>query len=172
VFIEGQRVSAVKQGIAMNIYDAMNNKILDNSYRLDFGQLHFFLASKAPKSINRAMLFGSRPPPNDSLWKMAGAAGFETVIEDRNVANKEKKIDTGIVASMMRHAYTAVDKGSDTMILVAGDKDFVPPVSALVEDDFPVHVVFWDHASQELKDAASRFDSLDPYLDGLRYTKC
>jgi hypothetical protein len=31
VFIEGQRVSAVAKGMAMNIYDAMENRVLDVS---------------------------------------------------------------------------------------------------------------------------------------------
>ena len=30
VFIEGKRVKAVESGLAMNIYDAMNNRILDH----------------------------------------------------------------------------------------------------------------------------------------------
>ena len=96
-------------------------------------------------------------------------AGFDTVVVDRNVANKEKKIDTGIVAAMTREAYTTVDKENDILKLVAGDRDYVPAVAPLVQDGFQVHVVFWDHASQELKDAATRFISLNPYLDGLRF---
>ena len=89
------------------------------------------------------MLFGSRPPPNDSLWKIAKSAGFEVVVEDRNVANKEKKIDTGIVTAMMRDAYKCADKDNDTITLVSGDKDFVPPIRELVKDGFNVEVVFF-----------------------------
>lgn len=113
VFIEGKRVSAVEKGLAMNIFDAMNNKILDNAYRLDFGKLHNFVAGNNPAKIRRATLFGSRPPRNDSLWQIARNAGFETIIEDRNVSNKEKKIDTGIVSVMTRDAYKNVDKAEE-----------------------------------------------------------
>jgi hypothetical protein len=35
---------------------------------------------------------------------MAKRAGFEVITQDRNIANKEKKIDTGIVAAMTRDA--------------------------------------------------------------------
>jgi len=31
-----------------------------------------------------------------------------------------------------------------------------------------VHVVFWDHASKELREAASTFTSLNKYLEFLR----
>src|SRR5258708_1176724 len=86
VFIEGKRVSAVVQGYALNIWDAIENRILDNNYRLDFGKLHSFAAGSDQRKIKRAVLFGSRPPQNDSLWQVAERCGFETIIEDRNVA--------------------------------------------------------------------------------------
>jgi uncharacterized LabA/DUF88 family protein len=167
VFIEGQRVSAVNKGMAMNIYDAMNDKILDYSYRLDFGKLHSFVAGEDQSKIKRAMLFGSRPPQNDSLWKIAESKGFEPVIEDRNIRNKEKKIDTGIVAAMTKDAYTQVDKSVDTITLVAGDGDFVPAVCQLVQDGYNVEIVFWGHASGELQEAGSKFVCLDQYLEHL-----
>ena len=169
VFIEGKRVSAVATGAAMNIYDAMNNRILDPTYKIDFGRLHDFIAGTNEKEIKRCVLFGSRPPPNDSLWLIAERAGFEIVVEDRNVANREKKIDTGIVTQMMRDAYRIADPAADTITLVAGDGDFVPPVRSLAEDGFSVHVVFWSHASHELRDAASRFIDLDPMLTHLAH---
>ena len=164
VFIEGQRVSAVQNGMAMNIYDAIQNRILDTAYRLDFGKLHEFVAGNEPEKIERAMLFGSRPPPNDQLWDMAGRAGFEVVVEDRNVANKEKKIDTGLAAAMTKDAYTRANAQSDTITLVAGDGDYVPVVRQLVEDGYNVDVVFWEHASGELRQVCSNFISLDGHL--------
>ena len=169
VFIEGKRVKAVESGLAMNIYDAMNNRILEQTYKLDFGRLHHFIAGDEEVNIRRCMLFGSRPPPNDSLWHAAQRAGFEVVVEDRNVENREKKIDTGIVASMTKDAYTICEKEKDTITLVAGDGDFVPAVVQLVEDGFNVEVVFWDHASRELKGACSEFIALNPILNHLAY---
>ncbi len=87
VFIEGKRVSAVKQGIALSIEDAIQYRVLDSNYRMDFGRLHDLIAGNDPSQIKRAVLFGSRPPKNDSLWEMARKNGFETVIEDRNVSD-------------------------------------------------------------------------------------
>ena len=168
VFIEGKRVSAVRNGDAPNIYDAMNNKILDNSYRMDFGSLHAFVAGDDTSNIKRACLFGSRPPPNDQIWALAKKAGFEPIVEDRNIANKEKKIDTGIVAAMTRDACTTADKNEDTITLVAGDADYVPAVRQLVEDGYRADVVFWNHASRELKDVCTNFVDLNPHLDHLR----
>lgn len=167
VFIEGKRVSAVAKGLAMNVYDAMNNGILDYGYQISFGRLHEFVAGQDKSQIARAVLFGSRPPPNDSIWKYAKQAGFELVLEDRNIANKEKKIDTGIVSAMVKDAYKKMNPASDTIVLVAGDGDFVPPVRDLVEDGFQVEVIFWDHASKELREVCTRFISLNQHLDYL-----
>ena len=169
VFIEGQRVRAVESGLAVNIVDAMDRRILDYSFKIDFGKLHEFVAGQDDYKIKRCMLFGSRPPPNDSLWKIAKSAGFEVVVEDRNVANKEKKIDTGIVTAMMRDAYKCADKDNDTITLVSGDNDFVPPIRELVKEGFNVEVVFWGHAANELKDTCSKFIELDRFLNHLAY---
>jgi uncharacterized LabA/DUF88 family protein len=169
IFIEGKRVKAVASGLAMNIYDAMNNRILEQSYKVDFGRLHDFVAGTNKNEIKRCMLFGSRPPSTDTIWDIATRAGFEVITEDRNIANKEKKIDTGIVAAMTKDAYTIVDKTKDIITLVAGDADFVPSVRMLVEDGFNVEVAFWGHAAHELQDVCTKFINLDPNLDHLSY---
>ena len=169
VFIEGQRVSAVAEGMALSISDAMANKTLDFSYKMSFGKLFTFLAGTNRATLARAMLFGSRPPPNDDVWNMAHRAGFEVVVEDRDAyTNKEKKIDTGIVAAMTRDAYRNA-KAEDVFTIVSGDKDYVPAVEQMRADGIRVDAVFWDHAAGELKRACSNFISLNPHLNLLRY---
>ena len=73
------------------------------------------------------------------------------------------------MAAVTKDAYTICDKAKDTITLVAGDGDFVPAVTQLVEDGFNVVVVFWDHASGELKAASTKFIPLDPILKHLAY---
>ena len=167
IFIEGQRVSAVQQGMALDIYDAMRNRIVDIEYRLSFGKLYQFVAGSDETKTSRAMLFGSRPPENDAIWNMAKQAGFEVITYDRNTDNKEKKIDTGIVAAMMRDAYLNA-KPSDVFTLVSGDSDYVPAIEQLLSDGFQVDIVFWDHAAKELRETCSNFISLNSHLDLLR----
>lgn len=167
VFIEGKRVSAVNRGLAPNIYDAMNYNILDPDYRMSFGSLYMFVAGDDPKECARALLFGSRPPQNDAIWDIARNAGFEVHVEDRNVANKEKKIDTGLTTAVVKDAYKNA-KGGDVFTIVSGDSDYVPAILELQSDGFQVDVVFWDHAARELKDAASNFYALDEHIDALR----
>jgi uncharacterized LabA/DUF88 family protein len=100
---------------------------------------------------------------------MAKKQGFEVVVYDRNVANHEKKIDTDIVATMIEDSYEILTIGEDEVTLVAGDSDYVPAIEKLRKRNIPVHVVFWGHASRELKDAATKFISLDDYLTYLNH---
>lgn len=100
VWIEGMHVSAVARGLALDVFDAAQNKICDYDWKFDFGKLLEFAGGER-KNIKRAVLFGSEPPKNDSLWVAAEHQGFEVVTYQRSKDNKEKKIDTDVVATMM-----------------------------------------------------------------------
>lgn len=166
VFIEGQRVSAVARGLAANILDAMNRSIIDYQWNLDYGALHD-IACGQPDEIGAAYLWGS-PPPGDSFWRMVERYGFRVKTYDRNAAGKEKKVDVAIAHRVTKDAYSGViRRGVDEITLVSGDKDYVPVVQDLVAYGHVVEVLFWNHASRELKEAASQFISLDGYLDAL-----
>jgi uncharacterized LabA/DUF88 family protein len=168
VYIEGCRASAVRKGMpgAATIVEAMNKKVVDPSWQLDYGALHAF-ACGDPAEIGAANLWGS-PPPGDSFWQMVERHKFKVTKYDLNAARKEKKVDVAIAHRMTKDAYSGVvRKGEDEMTLVAGDKDYVPMVEDLVANGFIIHVVFWDHAASELKSAASKFIGLNPHLDFL-----
>ena len=53
------------------------------------------------------------------------------------------------------------------LIRVQSVRPYVPAIEKLKKRKIPVHVVFWEHAARELKDAATKFISLDPYLEHL-----
>lgn len=167
VWIEGMHVSAVAQGIAPDIWSALNHRICDYNWKMDFGKLYEFAGGQS-SDVGRAVLYGSRPPANDSLWGIAERKGFEVVVHDRNVANREKKIDTNIVTDIVSDSFELMNPSNDEITLVAGDGDYVPTIERLRKRGFEFHVVFWEHASRELKAAASKFVSLNPYLDFLR----
>ncbi len=167
VWIEGMHVAAVKSGLAPSLSVALNANICDHSYKIDFGRL-FQFAGGAKTEVGRAVLFGSRPPANDSLWLSAKARGFEVVVFDRNIKNREKKIDTSIVTEMVTDSFRLMNPKKDEITLVAGDGDYVPAIDSLRDRGFTFHVVFWGHASGSLKAAASKFINLNSYFDHLR----
>jgi uncharacterized LabA/DUF88 family protein len=170
VWIEGMHVAAVANGHAPTIWDALENRICDYAWKMDFGKLYQF-AGGDQKDVGRAVLYGSRPPVNDSLWSIAKSRGFEVVVYDRNIQNREKKVDTSIAADMIADSYELMKPDTDEVTLVSGDRDLVPAVEKLRRRGFKVDVVFWDHASVELRNAASSFVSLNQHLNLLALTK-
>lgn len=167
VWIEGMHVSAVEGGLAPDIWTAQDEKITDQGWRLDFGRLYEFAGGQV-SDVGRAVLFGSRPPPNDSLWAIARSKGFEVIVFDRSIRNREKKVDTSIATEIVTDSFTRMTAERDEITLVAGDADYVPTVDSLRGRGFTFTVMFWDHASVELKAAVSKFISLNPYLNFLR----
>lgn len=166
VWIEGMHVAAAQNGLAPNVWTAVQQKICDYSWKIDFGKL-FQFAGGGRSDVKKAGLFGSRPPKNDSLWTAAERNGFEVIVYDRNVAGYEKKIDTDIVATMIEDSYELLTVGQDEITLVSGDADYVPAIEKLIKRGIPVDVVFWGHAARELKDVATSFVCLDPHLNHL-----
>jgi uncharacterized LabA/DUF88 family protein len=164
VWIEGMHVAAAAHGLAPDIWSAVTNRICDPAWRIDFGKLHQLTGGD---HVERAVLYGSRPPANDGLWSIAQKGGFEVVVHDRNVANREKKIDTTITRDITKDSYERMKSGIDQVTLVAGDGDYVPIAEDLIERGFTFEVAFWEHASHELKAACSKFISLNPNLEHL-----
>lgn len=165
LYIEGCRVSAVKKSLATNIIHAMDNGILDYGWRIDYGRLHEFLCGTEKSEIGAARLWGS-PPPGDEFWRIVKRKGFDHTIFQRSVNGKEKKVDVGVAHAMTKDAYTILNKANSEMILVAGDRDYVPVIEDLVKEGFQITVAFWSHASKELREAAN-FLNLDPHIEHL-----
>jgi uncharacterized LabA/DUF88 family protein len=167
VWIEGQHVQAVRLGLAADPADAARRRITPR-WAYDFGRL-YELACPPAEQIGRSILFGSRPPPNDSLWERARAEGFEVKVFDRNAANKEKQVDTSLATLMVEDCYQYMKpERHDMAVLVAGDGDFIPPVRSVQGRGLKVRVAFWRHGtSRELREAADEFLELDPYFDRL-----
>jgi uncharacterized LabA/DUF88 family protein len=122
VWIEGMHVAAVANGHAPSIWEALANRICGYNWKMDFGKLYEF-AGGDKKDVGRAVLYGSRPPANDSLWSIAKSKGFEVVVYDRNLQNREKKVDTSIAADMIADSYELMDPKKDEVTLVSGDRD-------------------------------------------------
>jgi uncharacterized LabA/DUF88 family protein len=168
VYIEGSRVSAVRRGMAPNIFAAMANKIVDHSWNIDYGRLHYFLCGNNQAEIGAARLWGS-PPPSDSFWEMVKRKGFTVETFEKSTSGQEKKVDVAIAHRITKDAYKCIDKSEDQLVLVSGDKDFVPVIVDLVEEGYTVKVAFWDQAAKELKDSlknpSTDFLSLNPYFN-------
>lgn len=158
VWIEGKVASAVAKGFVKNTVEAHQKNIEDSSWRIDFGKLLDVVTDGNVKDVKKAVLFGSRPPHNDSLWKAMQEAQYEVVALDRNAAGKEKAVDTGIISRIDKALYKEAAEG-DAFVLVMGDKDFKPAIESIREEKCKSIVAFWNNASGELVSEA------DEYID-------
>lgn len=163
LFIEGQRVSAVKKGMAKDIFEAMNNKIVDFSWQPDYVFLHS-LVCKSGKDFGEAKMWGS-PPPSDPFWQQRERDGYEVTVYDRKYG-KEKKVDTGMDVQIVEDSFS-LEKFNCEIHIVAGDTDHIPAIESLKRRGFKVKVYFWGHAPKELKDIADDFVNLDMFFDKL-----
>ena len=168
VWIEGKFVSAVKRGRANSVPEAHYRKIEDSEWRIDFGKLLDFVTDGHITEVKHAILFGSEPPKNDSLWNAMRAAQFEVSVLDRSVANKEKAVDTGIVQKIDKCLYREANEG-DIFVMVMGDKDFLPSVKAIQEENCIAKIAFWNQASGELTSEADEFLDLTDHIEEISY---
>lgn len=163
LWIEGKKSYATKQGLMATECP---------HWRLKMGAVVETLVANRTILPNGGHLYGSTPPPTPELW-----AHFSKVIEvtlyPRSYhTNKEKCIDVELAASVTEFA---CDNPAATIILVTGDRDFVPVVKKLKKRNVAVEVWGWRRAfSQELV----RFDYdhlvicyLDDIIDDIGFTK-
>lgn len=172
VWIEGQRISAVRKGLVGDLIEAMNEDVVDHEWSYDFGHL-YEIACPDGVPIGRSKLWGSKPPENDSLWARARREGFEVETFVRNVANKEKRVDNAIGATMLEDAFLYMKPAQrDMAVLVGGDGDFLPTFEVLKRRGILTRVVFWRHAtSRDLREFADEYEELDPYFDELTHSR-
>lgn len=149
IWIEGKKFSAKKKGI---------NNGDDPSWRIDFGKLLATVAEE--QKIKEAILVGSRPPKNDSLWKAATENGFEVIIYDRNYAGKEKSVDTEIVAKGTEIICTATEPC--TLKLLSGDSDFVPLINMASKKDWDTQMWAFSNAFNENGAMAQSVTNIKP----------
>ena len=123
VWIEGQKFSAKHKGIIKA--DPADKDICDPLWRIDFGNLLHEVAEG--KALIKAILVGSRPPQNDSVWDAAKHQGFEVIVHDRNTLGREKAVDTEIVAQGTEIVCTQHEPA--ILKLLSGDRDFIPLIN-------------------------------------------
>jgi uncharacterized LabA/DUF88 family protein len=166
IFIEGSKFSARKKGILRDPID--QREPMDWSWRIDFGSLLKQVANG--HRIIKAILVGSTPPPNDSLWNAASSQGFEVKTHERShTTGQEKAVDTEIMASglkiLYKHPRPAILK------LLSGDRDFLPLIRSAYEEGWETEL--WGFSvsiSNELSQTVSRVQLLDSVFDHIGKT--
>ena len=159
VWIEGMKFAARKQGILRGPMDDRDPQ--DWNWRIDFGSLLREVANG--HKIIQAILVGSEPPPNDTVWNAARQQGFEVITYQRRAAG-EKAVDTELVAQGLKFVYKHPNPA--ILKLLSGDRDFLPLVRSAYEEGWEMELWSFSSAiSSELGLAAHRLNLLDEVFD-------
>lgn len=154
VFVDDQNI----------FWDIVNNHS-GIGYRIDFGKL-LFQAAGDRRGVGTAFIAGV-VPDDDSFWKIAKDQGFEVKRGYLGANNRSKQDDAYLVTEMTKTIYEK--QGPSTIVLVAGDADYYPPLQNAVEKGWRVEVIHVSNknVSSCLEPVCHKFLKISP--ESIRY---
>ena len=147
----------------------------DPRLRMDMGKLAEFVAKG--KEIACDNLYGSEPPPVDTVWKKIKQCGWKVKLSQRSFyTNKEKQVDHKIVKDITALVSDrSVAKG--TIILVSGDADLIPAIEEGLSKKWSFEIWMWasgiSNALKRLEEehpVSLKVSWLDPHLQDVSFT--
>ena len=138
----------------------------DHRIRIDMGKLADVLARG--RTIRQGTLYGSEPPPVDTVWSKIRSKGWKVVTRQRSITyGKEIQLHTKFVSDIVSTAWSTPTEDKSTIILVTGDADIIPAIDQVLEaGGWNVEVYMWEHAtSNRLKRLATNDHVTVHYLD-------
>ncbi|MET3595967.1 uncharacterized LabA/DUF88 family protein [Mesorhizobium shonense] len=140
-----------------------NDARYGKSYRMDFGRL-LLETAKGPdgraRPVRSAYIAGVIPD-DDYFWEVAKSQGFQVRRGYLGSNNRSKQDDAFLITEIMETLYEKA--GPATMVLVAGDADYVPPLQKVLAKGWRSEVAFIGHGvSVSLEPVADEFKELQP----------
>jgi uncharacterized LabA/DUF88 family protein len=125
-----------------NLFYGVVNQELGRSFRVDFGRLALEVCRNAAgevRPIASAYIAGVIPD-DDSFWEIATARGFTVRRGYLGTGKRSKQDDAFLITDLMTTLYE--QPGPSTIILVAGDADYMPPLMRITEKGWRTEVAF------------------------------
>ena len=149
----------------------------DPRVRIDVGKLADVVSGDRP--VAKAKLYGSEPPPTDSVWKKIEEKEFDVQVFKRSVlTGKNKQVDQQLVTDITQTVCDpSVSKG--TIATVCGDADVLLAVRKTIEKGWKCEVWIWKQCYAQAVKAAERENTtlmkvvfLDNYTNKVTYVDC
>ncbi|KAK1762489.1 hypothetical protein QBC33DRAFT_281548 [Phialemonium atrogriseum] len=148
IWIEAQKFAASGNSHMPKLTDSDR----DPRLRIDVGKLVDTLRND--RIQGPSFLYGSRPPPNDSVWKAFEKYKFKTKIYDR-AHGKEKEVDNSMATDLSSQATelsiraeyelgAKQRKANTTFVAITGDRDMLPPIKKVLESNIRVELWAWE----------------------------
>ena len=120
----------------------VNDASYGPGFRIDFGKL-LIEAAKASDGHTRGVLsayIAGVIPDDDSFWEAVKSQGFEVLRGFLGSKNRSKQDDAHLITELARTLYEK--EGPSTIVLVAGDADYGPPLELALKKGWRIEVAF------------------------------
>jgi hypothetical protein len=125
-----------------NLFYGIVNDERGPGYRFDFGRLLLAAARDSQgraRGVKHAYVAGVIPD-DDSFWKIAENMGFTVRRGYLGAKGRSKQDDAWLITDLT--ATVCEQPGPATIVLVAGDADYMPPLTKALEKGWRVEVLF------------------------------
>lgn len=145
-----------------NLFFGITNQQASKDFRIDFGQLMLVAARDSEgdsRGVASAYITGV-VPDDDSFWKIVENQGWNVRRGYLGQANRSKQDDAYLITEMVSTLY---EEGPATLVLVAGDADYVPPLKRAIEKGWRTEVAFIDRGvSNALEEVTHEIRTIIP----------
>ena len=129
------------------------------------------------RTIRQGTLYGSEPPPVDTVWSKIRSKGWKVITLQRSIIyGKETQLHTRFVSDVVSTAWSTPATEKSTIILVTGDADIIPAIDQVLKaGGWNVEIYMWEHATSNRLKRLAKDDHvivhyLDPFLGEVMYT--
>ena len=125
-----------------NLFYGITNADKGRGYRVDFGRLLLEVCRDVagkPRVVESAYIAGVIPD-DDSFWQAAQNQGFTVRRGYLGAGNRSKQDDAYLISEIVETIWAK--QGPSTIVLVAGDADYVPPLIKSLDRGWRNEVAF------------------------------
>jgi NYN domain len=125
-----------------NLFYGIVNREMGRDFRIDFGRLLLEATRDVngnPRAVGVAYIAGVIPD-DDSFWEIARSRGFQVKRGFLGSQGRSKQDDSYLITEMTAALFE--QPGPSTIVLVAGDADYVPPLERALEKGWRNEVAF------------------------------
>lgn len=146
-----------------NLFYGITNSRYGRGYRIDFGRL-LLQACRTEKGSGRSVgsaYIAGVIPDDDSFWRIAENQGFKVRRGYLGHQNRSKQDDAYLITDLVSTLFE--ESGPSTIVLIAGDADYMPALRKSLEKGWRNEVVFVEHGvSITLQSVSHSFREIDP----------
>lgn len=125
-----------------NLFWGIVNEEFGPGFRIDFGDL-LLAACRTGEGVARGIVsayIAGVIPDDDSFWRIAQNQGFTVRRGYLGSNSRSKQDDAYLITDMTATLFE--QEGPSTIVLVAGDADYVPPLRKALEKGWRTEVAF------------------------------